>query len=77
MLMNNASKNKKVQVTLWLPREIHKAIKTEAATRSITMSDFVLEAIQTRMVWHEHPPEPKAPATPAPIGTVGSARAVR
>ena len=77
-LMKAVRPNGKVMVTLWLPAAIYRAIKTEAATRSISMSDFVLEAIQGRTTWHEHPDPPKAPATPAPIGSMGGpARAAR
>lgn len=42
------------QVLVYLPRDVHRALKDEAVRRKITMGDIVGEALLTRLHYLQH-----------------------
>ena len=49
----------KTRVTIYIPEEAHKAIKMEAAQRGMSMSDVIMEALQSRVIVLRHPEDEK------------------
>lgn len=43
------SKVDSVQLTVYVPPEVRRALKVEAAERGVSMGDIIVEALQTRI----------------------------
>lgn len=45
------------KLTVYVPQEIHRALKVEAAQRGMTMGEVIEDALRTRMRLLNHPEE--------------------
>ncbi len=57
------------QQLIYLDKDIRRAIRIEAAQRGISISDLVLEALQSRTILIHRPEEHPAPKPTVPISS--------
>jgi len=43
------------KLTIYVPPEVHRALKVEAAERGMTMGEVIIDALQTRIRLLTHP----------------------